>query len=370
MNLSWRTGQNLLWTLVTIAGAILVGLLLHQVLYWLARRLIKRKGTAQQYFLISKIARPAGFVLPLVIVLAVLPGLPLSPQIEAPTRHFLLLCLIAAIAWLVTGFIGAIEHMVTRRYPVEDPDNLLARRVRTQVQMFRRIVEGCVFLGTLAAMLMTFPAIWSVGASMLASAGVAGLVVGMAARPALSNLIAGVQIALTEPIRIDDVVIVEGEWGRVEEVNTTYVVVRIWDLRRLIVPLAYFIEKPFQNWTRTSTDLIGAVFIYTDYTVPVDEVRQELKRILEMSHLWDRKTCVLQVTEAKEHALELRALVSASNASTLFDLRCYARESLVRFLQERHPDRLPRTRAEVWHRPDDSISQDGGSEQNLRRLDH
>jgi len=171
----------------------------------------------------------------------------------------------------------------------------------------------------------------------------------MAAKPALSNLLAGMQIALTEPIRIDDVVIVEGEWGRIEEVNTTYVVVCTWDLRRLIVPLTHFIEKPFQNWTRCSADLIGTVFLYTDYTVSVDEIRNELRRLLEANHLWDRKVCALQVTDAKEHTIELRALVSAANASILWDLRCAVREALIRFLQEHYPEHLPRTRADVRH---------------------
>jgi len=365
MNLGSQTSQNVLWTLVAIGGAALAGLVLHQVLYRVARHLVTRKGRGPQQILISEIARPLGAVLPLVIVLSVFPGLPLSPKIADPIHHFLLLCLVAALAWLMIGIIGYMEHLLTRRYELDVQDTWQARRIRTQVQLFRRIAEGGVVLGTLAVMLMTFPAIWSLGASVLASAGVAGLVVGMAARPALSNLIAGVQIALTEPIRIDDVVIVEGEWGRIEEVNTTYVVIRTWDLRRLIVPLTYFMEKPFQNWTRTSTDLIGAVFIYTDYTVPVEDVRAELHRIVEANTLWNHKTCVLHVTDAKEHTMELRALVSADNASALFDLRCDTREGLLRFLQERHPGHLPRMRAEVWNRADSGSTPDGPRERDF-----
>jgi small-conductance mechanosensitive channel len=252
-----------------------------------------------------------------------------------------------AVAWLVIRLIDYGEHVVTRRYQINAQDNLTGRRIRTQVELFRRITEAAVVLAAVAVMLMTFPSIWSVGASMLGSAGVAGLVAGIAAKPALSNLLAGLQIALTEPIRIDDVVIVEGEWGKIEEVNTTYVVVCTWDLRRLIVPLTYFIEKPFQNWTRRSTDLIGTVFLYADYTVPGDEVRNELRQLLEGNHLWDRKVCVLQVTDAREHTVELRALVSAANASQLWDLRCAVREGLIRFVQEHHAEHLPRTRADV-----------------------
>jgi small-conductance mechanosensitive channel len=173
---------------------------------------------------------------------------------------------------------------------------------------------------------MTFPSIRNVGAGLFASAGLAGLVLGMAARPTLGNLIAGIQIALTEPIRIEDAVVVEGELGRVVEVNTTYVIVRLWDLRHLVVPLSYFIEKPFQNWTRYSSDLIGVVLLYSDYTVPVDKLREEYRQILEGSALWDRKVMAVQVTDAKERSVELRFLMSAGNPTATFDLRCYGRE--------------------------------------------
>jgi small-conductance mechanosensitive channel len=297
--------------------------------------------------LMSKIARPTVLGLCVLVILTVFPILPLSLRVAEPVHHFLLLCMIGALAWLVIGFIGYAEGLITYRFQIQADDSLRTRRILTQVQLFRRIMEVGVLLTAMAVMLMTFPTIWSLGASMLASAGVAGLVVGIAARPALSNLIAGVQIALTEPIRIDDVVIVEGEWGRIEEVNTTYVVIRTWDLRTLIVPLTYFMEKPFQNWTRTSTNLIGTVIIHADYALPVEELRTELHRVVAESPLWDQKTCVLQVTDAREHTMELRALVSASGASSLWDLRCYTRECLIRYLQERHPNRLPRLRAEV-----------------------
>ena len=193
---------------------------------------------------------------------------------------------------------------------------------------------------------MTFPSLRAVGFSLFASAGAAGLIVGLAARPTLSNLIAGLQIALTDPIRIDDVVIVEGEWGWIEEINTTYVVVRIWDLRRLVVPLTHFIEKPFQNWTRRSADILGTVFFYADYTVPVDEIRAELRRIVEGSELWDGEVCGLQVTNATERTVELRALVSAATSPEAWDLRCMVRERMIEFLMRHYPESLPRVRAE------------------------
>lgn len=348
MSFTWQAGHDLVWTVVAIAVALLAGLILQRVLYSLGRRFIRLRDSSQ-HVLVSLLARPAGFVLPLILILAVLPALPISQAVEGAAAHALLLFLIAAVAWLVIRLIGYSEHIITRRYPVDGQDNPTARRIRTQFELFRRITEAAVLLATVAAMLMTFPGIWSIGASMLASAGVAGLVAGIAAKPAVSNLLAGVQIALTEPIRIDDVVIVEGEWGRIEEVNTTYVVICTWDLRRLIVPLTHFIEKPFQNWTRRSAELIGTVFLYTDYTVTVEEVRSELRRVLEANRLWDGKVCALQVTDAKEQTVELRALVSAANSSMLWDLRCAVREDLIRFLQERYPEHLPRTRADVRH---------------------
>ena len=185
------------------------------------------------------------------------------------------------------------------------------------------------------------------GVSLFASAGAAGLIVGLAARPVLSNLLAGIQIAMTQPIRVEDVVIVEGEWGRIEAVTSTYVVIRIWDLRRLIVPLSYFIEKPFQNWTYQTADLIGSVFLHVDYTVPVDRVRQELNAIVKSSAKWDRKVAVLQVTDTPAGMVELRALVSARNSGDAWDLRCEVREKLIAFLQREYPDALPRQRVAV-----------------------
>jgi len=199
----------------------------------------------------------------------------------------------------------------------------------------------------LAAILMTFDKVRYLGTSLLASAGVAGIILGFAAQRSIGTLLAGIQIAITQPIRLDDVVIVENEWGRIEEITLTYVVVRIWDKRRLIVPTTYFIEKPFQNWTRVSADILGTVFIYTDYQVPVDKLREEFTRILEKSELWDRKTNVMQVTNATDRTIEIRALMSAADSPTAWDLRVHVREKLITFLQENYPDSLPRTRIEM-----------------------
>jgi hypothetical protein len=242
--------------------------------------------------------------------------------------------------------VNAIENYIRIRHPLRG-DNLVSRRLGTQVQVLRHIATFIIVLITIALMLMTFPAIRHVGESLFASAGLAAIVGGLAARSTLTNLLAGIQIALTQPIRLEDAVIVEGEWGWVEEITTTYVVVRIWDLRRMLLPLTYFIEKPFQNWTRESTDLLGTVFVYADYTVPVESVREELHRVLESSGMWDGKTWGLQMTNLSERTVELRALMSAPSGPQAFDLRCHVREKLIAFLQQQYPHCLPRARADL-----------------------
>jgi small-conductance mechanosensitive channel len=231
--------------------------------------------------------------------------------------------------------------------PEEIQNDVRARRIRTQIFLLRQIVTWLIIFIGFGAILMTFPSIRNVGAGLFASAGVAGLVLGMAARPTLGNLIAGIQIALSEPIRIDDAVVVEGQSGRVVEVNTTYVVIRLSDLRHMIVPISYFIEKPFENWTRYSSDMIGAVFLYLDYTVPVEQLREHYKTLLQSSPLWDGKTMGVHVTDAKDSTIEIRFLMSAASAAASFELRCYVREKMLDYLQKEHPSALPKVRSEV-----------------------
>jgi small-conductance mechanosensitive channel len=240
-----------------------------------------------------------------------------------------------------------LDDFVLRQYRIDVTDNLEARKIQTQLQVFKRIVIIVIGIIALAAMLMTFEKVRQLGTSILASAGVIGIIVGVAAQRTIATFLAGIQIAVTQPIRIDDVVIVENEWGRIEEITLTYVVVRIWDLRRLVLPITYFIEKPFQNWTRVTADILGTVFIYVDYTVPIQAVREELHRILQDSKLWDGKVRGLQVTNTTEHTVELRALMSAPDASSAWDLRCEVREKLVEFIQKNYPDGLPKVRAEI-----------------------
>jgi small-conductance mechanosensitive channel len=261
-------------------------------------------------------------------------------------EHIAGLALIAGIGWLVIALVEVFDQLIAIRHSVDVRENLAARRIRTQVQMLRRVSITIIIIVTLAVMLMTFPAIRHIGESLLASAGLAALIAGFAARSTLTNLAAGIQIAFTQPIRLGDAVVVEGEWGWIEEINITYVVVRIWDLRRLVVPVSYFSEKPFQNWTRNTADLLGTVFLYTDYSLPVDAVRSELHHILESTKLWDGRVWGLQVTNATDRTMELRALMSAPDSSTAFELRCYVREKLIFFLQQQFPQCLPKTRAE------------------------
>ena len=339
--------QKWAWSLGSAGGAILVGLLSHYLVFSAARRLAARSHNILDESLVHHSSRPAKWIFPILAGFLVTPGLPLAANAISAIRHVLAVVLIALLGWLLIALLNVVEDLFAARYRIDVEDNLTARRIRTQVRVLRRIAVAAIGIVALAVMLMTFPAIWNIGAGLFASAGAAGLVVGIAARPTLTNLLAGVQIALTEPIRLDDVVIVEGEWGWIEEIATTYVVVRIWDLRRLIVPLSYFNEKPFQNWTRTSSQILGTVFLYVDYTVPVAEVRTQLHKVLESSPLWDHRAWGLQVTNATERTVELRALVSASDSGKAWDLRCYVREALIAFLQEHHPQCLPLIRAEI-----------------------
>ncbi|HKV42486.1 MAG TPA: mechanosensitive ion channel family protein, partial [Blastocatellia bacterium] len=274
------------------------------------------------------------------------------PLIKWSVEHVVGLGLIAAIAWVFILLIEVSADVITTRYRVDVQDNLEARRIQTQVQVLRRILSAVVIIAAIAIMLLTIPNVRAIGASLLASAGLAGLVLGVSMKSTLGNWIAGIQIALTQPIRLEDAVIVNDEWGWIEEITTTYVVIRIWDLRRMVVPLSYFIEQPFQNWTRRSADLLGSVYLYVDYTVPVEEVRQELSRILKTTNKWLGKVSVLQVSDAKEHTVELRALMDAPDSGASWDLRCYVRENLIKFLQERYPQSLPKTRAEFRELPE------------------
>lgn len=339
------------WFVLVISASVVTCGLVYMILLKIARRLAQKTRSIVDDSIIKHGARAGALVL---IVLICLPVSRIAQVIlETPTgfynsfRHLLIVLLIAGISWLVIRLTHVVNDYIVHQFDVEAKDNLRARKIHTQLRVINRIVIAVVIVVAFALILMTFERVRSLGASILASAGVIGIIVGFAAQRSIATLIAGMQIAITQPIRIDDVVIVENEWGRIEEITLTYVVVRIWDLRRLIVPITYFIEKPFQNWTRISADILGTAYFYVDYTLPVQTVRDELGRILKDSKYWDGKVNVLQVTASNERTMELRALMSAKDASLAWNLRCEVREKMVNFLQERYPQYLPRLRAEI-----------------------
>lgn len=284
------------------------------------------------------------FLLPLIALQLVWQAAAHDLLYVSGVRHVNGLAIIAGVCWLLIAAIGGLANGVIAQHPADVEDNLNARRIATQARVLSRTAMTGVVMAGVALMLMTFPGARQVGASLLASAGVVGIVAGIAARPVFSNIIAGLQIALAQPIRIDDVLIIEGEWGRVEEITSTYVVLRIWDERRLIVPLQWFIENPFQNWTRNSSEILGTVFLFADYRLPLDPLRAELQLVLETAPEWDKRVSVLQLTDVTERTIQIRVLVSARSSGLAFDLRCRVQEALVTFIQREYPDCLPQVR--------------------------
>jgi small-conductance mechanosensitive channel len=281
---------------------------------------------------------------PLLGVILLLPLLRLPQDWAWVTQKGFGILLIVALSFLIVRGVNATQSALMSRHRLDVPDNFSARRIYTQVSVIRKMIITAVIVIATGSILMLFDPVRQFGTSILASAGIAGIVIGFAAQKTLGNLLAGIQIALSRPLLIDDIVVVEGEFGQIEEITLAYVTVRTWDLRRLILPITYFVEKPFQNWSRVSTDLLGTVVLYLDYHVPMGELRKELKRLVENNPKWDRRVCGLQVTDAKQTTIEVRALVSSSNAAKLGDLRCEIREGLIEFLCENFPDSLPRAR--------------------------
>ncbi|MDR3451649.1 MAG: mechanosensitive ion channel [Rhodoferax sp.] len=343
----WANDSSLRMLLVALL-AVLLALLVHGVGAALVLRLTRSMPVA--FAAARQCKAPARVLLPLTALQAVWQIAPDDFPLIGAVRHGNSLLLLLALTWLglraVRGVRGVAQGVVGL-HPLDVEDNLNARRIHTQTRMLTRIVMGTVLLAGLALMLMTFPDARQFGASLLASAGVVGLVAGIAARPIFSNLIAGLQIALAQPIRIDDVLVVQGDWGRVEEITGTYVVLKIWDERRLIIPLQWFIENPFHNWTRKSASIIGTVFLWVDYRMPLEPLRKEAQRVCDAAPEWDRRLCKLQVTEAGKSAIELRLLVSSASSGQNWDLRCRVREALVDFMQREYPQHLPLMRAEL-----------------------
>ena len=329
---------------------LLIGELLYLLLFSVLTRLGSRADFPVNPILIARLKPPSRLLFPLFALLLAAPSLSLPAELLTVLQHLVSLCFIALVTWLFINAILAGRDIVISRYDIDAKDSYKARSLYTQLTLLVKVTLVVIMIIALATMLMSFAKIRAFGVSILASAGIMGIIVGFAAQRSLATLLAGLQIAITQPIKINDVVIVEGEWGTIEEITLTYVVVKIWDLRRLIVPVTYFLEKTFQNWTRSTTDILGTVMFYVDYTAPVPEIRRKLLEILQQSSLWDRQVWGLQVTNSGEHVLELRALMSAVDATTSWDLRCEVREKLIAFLRESYPESLPRTRAELLGR--------------------
>ncbi|MDB5884806.1 MAG: MscS Mechanosensitive ion channel [Polaromonas sp.] len=345
--ISWADDSSLRILLAAVI-ALLLGLLLYRLSATLVLRLTRSMPVANRAA--QQCRAPAQLLLPLVALQAVWQIAPDAFPLIAGVRQANGLLLLAALTWLGLRGVRGVAKGVISLYPINVDDNLQARRIHTQARMLSRTAMFLILLAGLSLMLMTFPGARQIGASLLASAGVVGLVAGIAARPIFSNLIAGLQIALAQPFRIDDVLIVQGEWGRVEEITGTYVVLKIWDERRLIIPLQWFIENPFQNWTRNNAQIIGTVFIWVDYRMPLAPLREAALLACEAAPEWDRRLCLLQVVEAGERSMQLRVLVTSGNSSLNWDLRCKVREALVDVMQRDWPGHLPLMRAEVGER--------------------
>jgi len=335
--------------LVALFGAAFLGFLLYLILFPVFRIVVKKTKTSIDDALIKHCRSPLRIIIPLLLIQFLLPVMDISPVFHNFIKQSFAVLMMAASAWFVIRLIYVLQDFIISHFNIENADNLKARQILTQFLIFKKIAIVLIIVFTFAIILMTFEKLRYLGTSILASAGIAGIIIGLAAQRSIGNLLAGLQVAITQPIRLDDVVIVEDEWGRIEEITLTYVVVRIWDLRRLILPISYFIEKPFQNWTRVTADILGTVFIYVDYAVPVNSVREKLHLILKESNLWDGKVWGLQVTNANEKTLELRALMSAPDASTAWNLRCEVREKLIDFIQKNYPYSLPNFRTQVWN---------------------
>ena len=309
-----------------------------------ANQWAERTGSVIGKVIIPIVGHTARLAVPLLGVILLLPILRLPENWTWVTQEGLGILLVVALSVLIVRGINAAQAALLSGHRLDAPDNLSARRIYTQVSVIRKIIVTAVIVIATGSILMMFGPVRQFGTSILASAGIAGIVIGFAAQRTLGNVLAGIQIALSQPILIDDIVVVEGEFGQIEEITLTYVTVRTWDLRRIILPITYFVEKPFQNWSRVSTAQLGTVILYLDYQTPMGELRKELKRLVENNPRWDKRVCGLQVTDAKQSTIEVRALVSGSDPGKLGDLRCEVREGLINFLVRNYPESLPRSR--------------------------
>lgn len=345
------TVPHWLWACLVVGIALIAAFALHWAIFLIASRWSMRTATTIDNALILRLRAPARWLIIAFALSAVQPGLALPRAVAAAWLQIAGLVFPALLGWVAVALLGFGADVIKERADITASDNLHARRQRTRADILHRISVFVVLLATFCMMLMSIPSVRNIGVTLVASAGLAALAVGAAAQPALKNLIAGFQMAFTEPIRIDDVVIIAGEWGRIEEIRLTYVVVRIWDERRLIVPVSKFLDDSFQNWTRTTSELLGTVFWYLDPATDVSLLREKLGELVQASERWDGRFFNMQVTDVKIEAIEVRALMTAKDASTAFDLRCEIREGLLAFIRSEMPEAITHYRGDVNVRP-------------------
>jgi small-conductance mechanosensitive channel len=340
---------DILWDAILAGVAIVIGLVVKFMLSLLLKKKPKdgRPAFSVTRSILSYLGKPFSYFLPLLAFNFLLPVMRIKTTLTPAINKIVEIMLAISFANVLIGVIKVFEDYVYHHFDIQKADNLKERKVRTQLMFIRRIAISLIIILTACIILLSFNNLRKLGTGLLTGVGVGGIIIGFAAQKSLGNLLAGFQLAFTQPLRIDDVLVVEGEWGRVEEITLTYVVVNIWDQRRLILPINYFVEKPFQNWTRNSADIMGTVFLYLDYSIPLDPLRAEFTRLLESNPLWDRRVKVMQVTNASERTIEVRALMSASSSGNAFDLRCDIREGLITYVQENYPQCFPVTRAQL-----------------------
>ncbi len=331
-------------SVVAVSVAVLVALVAHWVTMRIAGHAQRRSTARTDGLVLARIRRPLRAVFVSVAVSFVARFLPMDGDVQDMWHQALGFVVPALLGWLAVAALRAFQDIVEIRSDITVEDNLRARRKRTRAAILGRIGTFFIIFISVCLMLLSVPGIRTIGVTLMASAGIAGLVVGAAAQPALKNVIAGVQMAFTEPIRLDDVVIVAGEWGRVEQIHLTFVVIKIWDERRLVVPVSKFLEESFQNWTRETSQLLGSVFWYLDPGADIPRFRAKLSEVVTANPRWDRRFFNVQVTDMKADAIEVRGLMTAKDAAIAFDLRCDVREAMLAFIRDEMPEAMPRGR--------------------------
>ncbi len=337
--------------------ALFIGIIIRFSFFKLLNVFSDRKHKNQVKALSNRFKGSIFLFIPAIIIKAYLSELDLPDELTISLHPILETIIIISFTIILVRLIFFIQDVLLMRYNVEEANNIKARQAVTQIHFLRKMIVIIMVIISLSLILLQFEGVRRYGATLLTSAGVAGIIIGFAAQKTIGNLMAGLQIAFTQPIKMGDAVIVEKEWGWIEEINLTYVVVKVWDMRRLVVPITYFTEKPFQNWTRNSADIMGSVFLFTDYSIPIDKLRIAFEGFLEETPLWDRAAKSLQVVDCTEKTMQLRLLMTAKDSPTAWDLRCFIREKMLVFIQENYPDALPKTRLN-FEQPDKIIKED------------